>query len=136
MEEEKLLHVLRLCFLLFITFNASANDTKLYVFVSSSMGKFLLQNYVSEAEIHNATLVFNGLVNGSFKDLGHLVSDIIGDKNTAIIIDDNLYEKYSINKVPAFVLISEYSNIYDKISGNIGIHTALEIFREKGAVLK
>lgn len=136
MEEEKLLHVLRLFCLLIITSSANASDTKLYVFVSNSMGKELLKDYIHEAEIHGATLVFVGLVKGSFRAIGNLVAEIIGKKNVPIIIDDELFKKYAIKEVPSFVLLEESSGKYDKILGNISLSSALEAFAERGEVLR
>ena len=135
MEEKKLLHVLRFILLLFISSNTFAT-TKLYVFVSSSMGKELLKSYVIEAANHEATLVFIGLVDSSFVATANLVSEILGGNEISIIIHDDLFTKYNISRVPSFILLDESSEKYDKILGNIGIGNAISIFKEKGEILR
>lgn len=129
MEEKKLLHVLRIIIFLLLPFQAKA---AIYVFVSNSMGKTLLSDYVIEAEKHDATLVFRGLVKGSFKEIGNLASEILQDKNVGMIIDDNLYNKYSIQSVPTIILLDEETGAFHKITGNVGLTNALGIFKELG----
>ena len=114
---------------------------ELKIFVSSSMGKNLLKNYVSQAKKYNATLVFNGLPAGSWMRLSILVSDITdmdGD-GVAIQVDDEAFKRFGIKSVPSFVLVKaggvfdeKTSNIFDKIAGNIGIRRVLEAFKNEG----
>lgn len=118
----------------------SANTT-LRVFVSDSMGKQLLKNYIEQAKRYKAVLVFNGLPNGSWRELAGLIYEITGGtaENTAVQLDDISFKEYSITSVPSFVLSSQEdvfnqdrAIIYDKVSGNIGIKRALEEISEKG----
>lgn len=131
--------------------NISNNGT-LKIFVSSSMGRELLANYVRQASDYRAVLIFNGLPNDSWLKLSELVRDITkdaDDQNIAIQIDDLAFSEYGITSVPSFVLVKE-ENIFeadaetveerkdggvrerenamkfDKIVGNIGIRRALE----------
>jgi len=121
----------------------------LYVFVSNSMNKTLLKSYLKEAKKYRAILVFKGLPDGSFKEFNKMIIDLIGDdeelpENLAIQIDDEAFDNFSINAVPAFVLKSseeftpnqdnQKEVAYDKITGNIGIKYALEQFSESGTL--
>jgi type-F conjugative transfer system pilin assembly protein TrbC len=135
LEETELLHVLKFVFLFLLSGNSIA-ESKLYIFVSNSMGKPLLKDYVKEASIYNGTLVFNGLIGGSFREVGHLVADIIGGNDIPIIIHDELFKKYHVTYVPCFILLNQETDIFDKITGNIGLKNAIDIFRERGEVLK
>ncbi len=118
----------------------SANTT-LRVFVSGSMGKQLLKNYIEQAKKYKAVLVFNGLPNGSWRELAEIIYEITGGtaENTAVQLDDISFKEYSINSVPSFVLSSQEDVfnqdkvvVYDKVYGNIGIKRALEEISEKG----
>jgi type-F conjugative transfer system pilin assembly protein TrbC len=110
------------------------------IFVSSSMSKNLLQSYVRQARKYNATLVFNGLPEGSWRKLSQLVTEISGDEpEIAMQIDDEAFNNFGIKAVPCLVLskeedvFSEQPKVtFDKITGSIGIRRALEIFAEKG----
>lgn len=116
-------------------------NTNFRIFVSSSMPKSLLKNYAREATKYNATLVFKGLPNGSFKELISLVTEIESDGIKAPMqIDDEAFDKFNVSSVPAFVLCNEPGilklgkgvTLYDKITGNIGIKAALEKFADSG----
>lgn len=113
----------------------------LRVFVSSSMSKQLLKNYIEQAKKYKAVLVFNGLPNGSWRELAELIYQITGGtaENTAVQLDDISFKEYGITSVPSFVLSSEEDVFnqadqlqYDKVVGNIGIKRALEEMLKHG----
>lgn len=113
----------------------------LMIFVSSSMPISLLKTYAKEAEKYGAVLVFKGLPGGSFKALTDLVISIQGESdNCPMQIDDEAFERYSINLLPSIVLAKTDRCkpwqtclvTYDKIIGNIGIKAALERFSNDG----
>jgi type-F conjugative transfer system pilin assembly protein TrbC len=113
----------------------------LMIFVSNSMSISLLKSYAKETEKYGGVLVFKGLPNGSFKALAKLVA-AIQDKegDCPMQIDDEAFELYGINQVPAIVLSKADDCLpwqtcklsYDKITGNVGIRFALEKFKEEG----
>lgn len=112
----------------------------LKVFVSSSMNNNLLTQYAVDAQKYNATLVFNGLPDESWIELSKIIAAIT--KNTdeiAIQIDDEAFNYFGITSVPFFVLTQESGDpskewrlTHDKVSGNIGIRGALELFASHG----
>lgn len=118
----------------------------LKVFISSSMDLKLLKTYVKEARRYGGVLVFNGLPGNSWVKLNKTVTEIVGDEEgVGIQIDPEEFDRFNIKTVPAFVLFKEdnrvtYTSkeaeedkvIYDKVTGNIGIETALRLFAEKG----
>lgn len=122
------------------------SEYELKVFVSSSMGKELLKNYLNQAKRYKATLVFNGLPGGSWRKLSELVYDVTGgdEEGVSMQIDDLAFAEYGITSVPSFVLVKEKgvfeeraedefdSKAFDKVIGNIGIRRELEEMREKG----
>ena len=115
-------------------------DTRLIVFVSSSMSLALLKTYAQEASKYGATLVFKGLPEGSFKNLSNLVAQIDPDGKASLQIDEEAFDKYSVSTVPSIVLSHEENCLpsqnckvtFDKITGNIGIQAALERFSLDG----
>jgi type-F conjugative transfer system pilin assembly protein TrbC len=122
------------------------SEYELKIFVSSSMGKELLKNYLSQAKRYKATLVFNGLPGGSWRKLSELVYEVTGgdEEGVSMQIDDLAFVEYGINSVPAFVLAKEKGVFeergddeferpsFDKVTGNIGIRRALEEIVAKG----
>ena len=122
------------------------SEVELKIFVSSSMGKELLKNYLNQAKRYKATLVFNGLPGGSWHKLSELVYEVTGgeEEGVSMQIDDLAFEEYGVTSVPSFVLAKEKGVFeergndeseppsFDKVIGNIGIRRALEEMREKG----
>jgi len=122
----------------------------LRVFVSSSMSNELLKKYINEAKYYKAILVFNGLPNGSWRELSEIVTKITDESDeVAIQIDDEAFKSFGIVSVPSFVLSRDdreewktqlhrdeggrsFRNTYDKLVGNISIHGALEMFSKEG----
>ena len=118
----------------------------LKVFISSSMSPELLKTYVRQAKRYGGVLVFNGLPDNSWVKLNKTVTEIVGnEEGVGIQIDPEEFDRFNIKTVPAFVLFKEdnrvtYTSkeaeenkvIYDKVTGNIGIETALRLFAEKG----
>ena len=118
----------------------------LKVFISSSMSPELLKTYVRQAKRYGGVLVFNGLPDNSWVKLNKTVTEIVGnEEGVGIQIDPEEFDRFNIKTVPAFVLLKEdnrvtYTSkeaeenkvIYDKVTGNIGIETALRLFAEKG----
>jgi type-F conjugative transfer system pilin assembly protein TrbC len=112
---------------------------QLLIFVSSSMPPPLLKTYYKEAMIYDGILVFKGLPNNSFQSLSELIINM-QDNSASSIIDEELFEKFGIKNIPAFVLYKEeecyYDTsckvTYDKVIGNIGVRSALEQFIENG----
>jgi type-F conjugative transfer system pilin assembly protein TrbC len=122
------------------------DSVTLKIFVSSSMSTELLKTYVKEARHYGGVLVFNGLPGNSWVKLNKTVMEIVEDQEgVGIQIDPEEFDRFNIKTVPAFVLIKEADwitgtseemvedrVIYDKVTGNIGIETALRLFAEKG----
>lgn len=114
----------------------------LQIFVSSSMPIGLLKSYAREAIRYNGVLVFRGLPGGSFHKLSGLVADISSDitGDVAMQIDDEAFKAFDIKSVPTIVLSKPASifseqvrgGSFDKISGNITIKYALEVFAKEG----
>ncbi|MFU7500769.1 MAG: type-F conjugative transfer system pilin assembly protein TrbC [Candidatus Tisiphia sp.] len=124
--------------------------TGLYVFVSSSMPKPLLQSYLREASKYGGVLVFKGLPGGSFKELTKLVLELTSEQDkrqelaSSMQIDDEAYERFEIVSVPTIVLsqTDDYDPTkvsvlkFDKMVGNVGVKYALTEFARLGELTK
>ena len=122
------------------------SEHELKIFVSSSMGKELLKNYLNQAKRYKATLVFNGLPGGSWRKLSELVYEVTGgdEEGVSMQIDDLAFVEYGITSVPSFVLAKEKGVFeegaddeyqiasFDKVIGNIGIRRVLSEMVAKG----
>lgn len=113
----------------------------LQIFVSSSMPRGLLKSYAKEASHYDGVLVFCGLPGGSMRKLTNLVMDISDEDHPAAMqIDDAAFAEFGIKIVPSIVLskpapmFSKTMVIdkFDKISGNVTIKAALELFASNG----
>lgn len=122
---------------------------KLQIFVSSSMSKNLLREYAKESIIYEGALIFKGVIDGSITKFAALIREILEVNASAIIqIDDESFAAFEIEQVPTIVL-SEQNRLadfvyneesiapkYDKVTGNIGIRYALELFAKDGEMKK
>ena len=112
----------------------------LQIFVSSSMPKQLLKNYVLEAKRYGGVLVFIGLPGGSIHKLTDLIMEISSEDSGAMQIDDEAFTAFVITSVPAIVLASAApifegktaAKRHDKVTGSITIKAALELFAKNG----
>ena len=123
---------------------APSSNIVLKIFVSWSMPKVLLQQYLKEAIKYKASLVFKGLPNNSWVELAKKVQDLnTGEGKFAAAsmqLDDEAFERFGIESVPSFVVYREPAMleqqtalpIHDKVVGNIGVSAALRMIAETG----
>ena len=103
----------------------------LLVFVSFSMPDTSLLSLAGELENAGGAFVVRGLPNSSFAEFSNKLECLRGlGVDAPILIDPDSFETYEITQVPTIVLKGEET--FDKVSGNIPISYALEIFSEKG----
>ncbi|WP_410956722.1 type-F conjugative transfer system pilin assembly protein TrbC [Rickettsia koreansis] len=121
---------------------AEEGDTKLRIFVSSSMSLNLLRSYYKEAQRYGGHLVFNGLPKGSFQELLRLAQEIVeGNDIGGLELDDEAFKSFKAQQVLVIVLSREAENLfdaedaatrYDSIQGAVSIKYALEEFATRG----
>jgi len=114
----------------------------LKIFVSSSMPEEALKGLLKEAEHFGGVLVLKGLPENSWKALAQLVLAIAeDDTDMPMQIDEEEFNRFGIDSVPAFVLIepqemkeqlAEKLPKFDQISGNLTIRLALEYMSKEG----
>ncbi|MCC2646643.1 MAG: hypothetical protein K0R02_708 [Rickettsiaceae bacterium] len=117
-------------------------NIRLMVFVSSSMPTSMLKYYLKEVNKYGGTLIFNGLIEGSFvktKEFAMGLTDEEKDE-AAMQVNDEAFLKYNISSVPSIVLAVEKDcyqeqtciELSDKINGSVKLEYALREFAEKG----
>jgi type-F conjugative transfer system pilin assembly protein TrbC len=128
--------------MLFFSVNCFANTAQIVVFISSSLPKKVIENYVTEAKKYKAVLVMRGLKEDSFIKTKDFV--INSGKDAGVQINEDAFSLYNIKYVPTIVLAKEIdygdsSNcdvVYDKVEGNITITGALRLFEKDGDLKK
>lgn len=125
--------------------NTDFSNVVLKVFVSNSMSNNLLKSYIREARKYKASLVFNGLINGSFIETQKFIASLLDNKESdsfpSILINDEEFREFEVTSVPVVILVKEdglglngSKKIFDKVIGNIGIKGALLLFASDGSL--
>lgn len=107
--------------------NFMKDEIQIIVFVSFSMPKESIKTLFKDAEMYkNVRFVLRGFVNDSMEETVKKVQDDEG----VLDIDPDIFEKYQIEQVPTFLWVKGDQNL-GKISGNITLTYAQQIFKEK-----
>ena len=94
----------------------------LLIFVSFSMPDLAIKSLAFQAKEKGGKIVFRGLVNGSFKEMGQKLREL----GVEALIDPTLFKKHAVVQVPTFVRKE------DKITGNVSLSYALKKFEGEG----
>lgn len=111
----------------------------LLVFVSLTMPDATLQRLVDQAARARASVLIRGLVNGSIRDTAARVQGLIGQRQVAVQIDPQAFDRYAIDRVPSFVLVRDGtrptacatglcvpSDGFARLAGDVSLGYALE----------
>ena len=101
----------------------------LYIAVSLSMPKVLLEGLSKKASKIGAKLIMRGLKNNSFEETIRAVKEL-SESGIAVDINPKIFRSYEIKQVPAFILVS--GNKSDILHGNVSLKYALSEFTEYG----
>ena len=101
------------------------------LFVSFSMPDNSLRTWIAQAPQLQIPIVIRGLYQDSLLKTQRKVATLLHDDQGGIAIDPTLFEEFSIDKVPTLVLANAKQQ-FDKIAGNVGLSTLLEILAEDG----
>ncbi len=118
---------------------ALARGPQLLVFVSLTMPERSLRRLIDQAERSSAALVLRGLKDGSMVKTAVAVRDLLGNRKTAIQIDPQGFDRFSVTQVPTYVLLKDGAQLrqcadtscmppasYAAIAGDVTIDYALE----------
>lgn len=84
-----------------------ASGPGLFIFVSLSMPRPALQRLIDQAARAHASVILRGLANGSLRDTVAQVQPLIGERQVAVQIDPQAFDRFAITRVPAFVLVRD-----------------------------
>lgn len=84
-----------------------AKGPGLFVFVSLSMPRPTLQRLLDQAAQARASVVLRGFANGSLRETVAQVQGLIGERNVAVQIDPQAFDRFAVARVPSFVLIRD-----------------------------
>ncbi|MEM6485291.1 MAG: type-F conjugative transfer system pilin assembly protein TrbC, partial [Pseudomonadota bacterium] len=111
----------------------------IYIFASFSMPDASLKAVIEQAELAGAAVVLRGLVDDSVEATMQAVSNLYGEDEqvAGAVIDPTLFERFSINQVPSFVVSESPAQRcmsdadcpipdYVKIAGDVPLLYALE----------
>lgn len=84
-----------------------AQGPGLMVFVSLSMPPATLQRLVDQAARARASVILRGLAQGSLRETVARVQPLIGTRQVAVQIDPQAFDRFSIERVPSFVLVRD-----------------------------
>ena len=116
-----------------------ASGPGLLIFISLSMPQPTLQRLIDQAARAQASIVLRGFADGSLRTTVAQVQRLIGDRQVAVQIDPQAFDRYAITRVPAFVLVRDGarpvacaagscapSEIFLRTSGDVSLDYALE----------
>lgn len=81
-----------------------ADEPRLIVFISLGMPEAALSRLVDQAARARAQLLLRGLSEGSLPRTAARIQQLIGTRPVAVQIDPRAFDRYAIQRVPAFVL--------------------------------
>ncbi|MDE1543952.1 type-F conjugative transfer system pilin assembly protein TrbC [Dechloromonas agitata] len=76
----------------------------LFVFVSLAMPEPTLARLVDQAARAKASILIRGFANGSLRETAGRIQKLIGQREVAVLIDPQAFERYAVKRVPTFVL--------------------------------
>ncbi len=84
-----------------------ASGPGVFVFVSLSMPQPALQRLIDQAARARASVILRGLAKGSLRETVAQVQPLIGARQVAVLIDPQAFDRFSIVRVPSFVLVRD-----------------------------
>lgn len=77
----------------------------LMIFISFSMPQPTLQRLVDQAARAQATLLIRGFVDGSLGETVKRMQSLIGQRQVAVQIDPQAFDRFAVTRTPTFVLV-------------------------------
>ncbi|WP_406625162.1 type-F conjugative transfer system pilin assembly protein TrbC [Acidovorax sp. SDU_ACID1] len=84
-----------------------ASGPGLFVFISLSMPRPTLQRLIAQAERARASVMLRGFASGSLRETVAQVQALIGQRNVAVQVDPQAFDRFAISRVPSFVLVRD-----------------------------
>lgn len=95
-----------------------ATGPGLLVFISLSMPQPTLQRLIDQTARAKGAIVLRGFANGSLRDTVAQVHTLIGNRQVAVQIDPQAFDRFAVNRVPSFVLVRDGTRPVSCASGS------------------
>ncbi|MBN8502533.1 MULTISPECIES: type-F conjugative transfer system pilin assembly protein TrbC [Acidovorax] len=95
-----------------------AKGPGLFIFVSLAMPRSTLQRLIDQAARARASVILRGLANGSLRQTVAQVQPLIGQRQVAVQIDPQAFDRFAIVRVPSFVLVRDGTRPVSCASGS------------------
>lgn len=110
---------------------ADTPKSSVMIFVSFSMPKESLKEWMMEANEIHAPLIIRGLVKNSFKETTNQVASLLTNHQGGVQLDPELFKRFGIRQVPAVVVtdtncLPSQTCTFDVIYGDVTLAYALE----------
>lgn len=115
---------------------AKLGDSRLLIFISSSMPKRAITNLMQQSSAVGAVFVVRGLINDSYVNTYRYFYNLKGENMVGIMLNPTLFKALQIDTVPTFALYQSEQDLmktacnvapkYTKVSGEVSVHYALE----------
>jgi conjugal transfer pilus assembly protein TrbC len=120
----------------------ATGQTQLLVFISLAMPEATLKRLIDQAARAPARLVLRGLSEGSLVRTATRVQALTGQRQVAIQIDPREFDRYTVRRVPAFVLVRDEAAggcavgqcagaAHASVAGDVSLDHALEQIRDR-----
>lgn len=97
----------------------------LLVFVSFSMPKESLHQWIAQTRRAGGAVVIRGLIDNSFRKTAEVLSPILEKESSGILLDPAPFKTFNIDKVPA-VIVQQDATDFDAFYGDTTLEYALE----------
>jgi len=84
-----------------------AGGPALLIFVSLSMPRPTIQRLLDQAARAQASVILRGFANGSLRETVAQMQALIGTRRIAVQVDPQAFDRFSITRVPSFVLVRD-----------------------------
>lgn len=115
---------------------SNKENTRLLVFVSFSMPKSSIQQYMMDAKTFGAELFLVGVPGNDIVVFSKTMQEMLSENSYGISVDERQFTRFNVSVVPTFVLvreeIAEKKENFDKLSGHVPLKTALKAFANDG----
>ncbi len=124
--------------------NASKPMSSVLVFVSFSMPRQSLEEYLRDAKKIHASVIIRGLIDNSFQKTFLVIANLVKTSGgEGVELNPLWFKRFGIKEVPAVVIVPEGSACFkqdicsnetdfDVMKGDITLAAALKIIRDKG----
>lgn len=97
-----------------------------HIFISFSMPKQSIMQWLEQAKKANANVYLKGFINNSFKQTINEASKVTTEQSAPFLLDPKSFEKFDIRQVPAVVFVDDNQEPIT-VYGDIGLSAAANI---------